>query len=82
MHFQRCDMNQETWPDEFVVHLVVAQHVANVLAKKTFNAFPEFLNTIDVLLLHPPGAVWRVGRARFELLNLFLHAKIPGDIGD
>src|SRR5262249_13802960 len=82
MHFQRCDMNQETWPDEFVVHLMVAQHVANVLAQKTFDAFPEFLNTINVLLLHPPCAIRRVRRSRLERFDLFLYPKIPRDIFD
>src|SRR5262249_29368949 len=82
MHLQRGDMNQETWPDEFVVHLVIAQHVADVLTKKTFDALPEFLHAIDVLLLHSPGTVWRIGRSRLERFDLFLYPEIPGDICD
>jgi len=82
MHLQRGDMNQKSRSDEFVVHLVVAQHVANVLAKKALDAFPELLDAIDVVLLHPPRSIGRVGRARLEFLNLFLHPKIPGNIRD
>ena len=54
--------------------------MANVLAQKTFDALPEFLNTIYVLLLHPPCAIRRVGRSRLERFDLFLHPKIPRDI--
>jgi len=57
MHLQRRHVNQKARPDKFVVHLMVAQHVANILAEKTFDAFPEFLNPIDVGLLHPPCAI-------------------------
>src|SRR5437879_10198482 len=64
------------------MHLMVAEHVADILTKKTFNAFPELLHTIDVLLLHPPGAVWRVGRSWLERFDLFLYPKIPRDICD
>jgi len=34
--------------------------VADILAKKTFDTFSEFLHTIDVLLLHPPRAIRRI----------------------
>jgi len=64
------------------VHLVIAQHVADVLAKKTFDAFPNFLHTINVLLLHTPGAIRRVGRSRLERLDLFLYTKVPRNIRD
>ncbi len=53
--------------------LVIAQHVADVLAQKALDALPEFLHAVDVLLLHAPRAVRRVGRARRELLDLLLH---------
>ncbi len=82
VHLQRSDVDQKPRSNESLVHLVIAQHVADILAKKTFDAFPEFLHTIDILLLHPPCAVGRIGRAWLELLDLFLHAKIPGDVGN
>src|SRR4029453_16168300 len=51
MHLQSGDMNQKARADKFFVHPVIAQNVADILAQKTFDAFPEFLHTIDVLLL-------------------------------
>ena len=77
MHFQRRHVNEETRADKFIVHLVIAQDVANILAKKTFDAFPELLYAIDVLLLHPPRSIGRVRRAWLEFLDLLLCPKIP-----
>ena len=61
---------------------MIAQHVADVLAKKAFDAFAEFLHTIDVLLLHPPCAVGRIGRSRLKRFDFFLNAKVPRDVCD
>ena len=82
MHLQGRSVNKKARADKFVVHVVIAQDVANILAKKTFNAFSKFLHAIDVLLLHPPGSICRVGRARLELLDAFFDGKIPRDIRD
>ena len=65
MHLERGDVNKKARPDELVVLVMIAQHMADILAKKTLDAFPEFLDAIDVLLLpsarshpaHPAGAV-------------------------
>ena len=40
-----------------LVLVVIAQHVAHVLAQKALDALPEFLHAVDVLLLHAPRAV-------------------------
>src|SRR5262249_18452728 len=82
MHFQRADVNQKPRPDEFVMHLVVAQDVADILAKKTFDALSKLLDPIDVRLLHPPGAVAGVRWSRLERFDSFLHLEIPRHIGD
>src|SRR5207247_8661251 len=50
MHLERSDVNQKARPNKLFVHLVVAQHMADVLAKKAFDTFTEFLYTIDILL--------------------------------
>jgi hypothetical protein len=63
------------------MHLMIAQHVTDILAKEAFDAFSKFLHTIDVLLLHAPGAVGSIRRSRLEFPDLFLHSKIPRDIG-
>ena len=82
MHFQRGGVNEEARADEFVVLVVVAQDVADVLAEETLDALAEFLHAIDVLLLHAPGAVGGIGRARLELLDLLFDAEVPRNVGD
>ena len=60
----------------FVVLVVVAQDVADVLAEEALDALAEFLHAVDVLLLHAPGAVRRVRRARgLNFLIFFLTRK-------
>ncbi len=82
MHLERGDVNQEPRPDKFIVFTMVAQHVANILAKKAFDALPKLLDPVDVLLLHSPGAIGRIGRTRLEWLDFFLYSKIPGYVRD
>ena len=82
VHLERRHVNEKTRSDEFVVHLMIAQDMANVLAEKTFDAFPEFLNAIDVGLLHPPRAVGCIGQARLERFDSPLHQKIPRHVRD
>src|SRR2546427_11758931 len=82
MHFERRHVNEKTRPYEFVVHLMIAQDMANVLTEKTFDTLSKFLDAIDVGLLHPPRAVRRVRWARFKRLDSSLHQKIPRHIRD
>src|SRR5437868_3362018 len=70
MHLEGGDMNQKTRADEALEFLVIAQNVADILTEKAFDALSEFLNTVDVRLPHPPCAVGRIRRARFELFDL------------
>src|SRR5581483_308058 len=82
MHLKRCDMDQEPRANEFVMHLMIAQHVADVLTKKAFNAFTELLHTIDILLLHPPRAIGSIRRSRIKWFDCFLNTKVPGNVRD
>ena len=82
MHLQRGRVNQKARPDKAIAHLVVAQNVADILAKKTFDALPKFLDAVDILLLHPPGPIGRVWRARLKRFDFFLYLKIPRHVGD
>src|SRR6266849_9488595 len=81
VHLQRSDVQEEARADELLVHLVLAQHVADVLAEEALDALAELLHALDVLLRHAPGAVGRIGWPRFELLDLPLHPVVPGDVG-
>ena len=40
------------------------------------------LHTVNILLLHSPGAIRRVGRSRLERFDLFLYTKVPRNIRD
>src|SRR5947207_9219898 len=82
MHLERGGVDQKARTDELVVLAVIAEDMADILAKETLDAFPEFLDAIDVFLLHSPGAIRRVGRTRLEGLDLFLYSKIPGHVRD
>ena len=52
IHLERGGIGQESWADELVVHAVIAQDVAHVLAEEALDALAELLHPIDVLLLH------------------------------
>src|SRR5690242_18031498 len=81
VHLQCRNVHEEARPDELLLLLVLAQHVADVLAQKALDAFPEFLHPIHVALLHAPGAIGRIGRPRCKALDALLHAVIPRHIG-
>src|SRR6185437_11051710 len=81
VHLQCRNVHEEARPNELLLLLVLAQHVADVLAQKALDAFPEFLHPIHVALLHAPGAIGRIGRPRCEALDALLHAVIPRHIG-
>ena len=81
MHLERRRVHQMARADELVEHLVIAQHVADVLAQKALDALPELLHALHVHLRHPPRAVGRVGRPRLEALDALLRLEIPRDVG-
>src|SRR5439155_23751801 len=55
MHLQAGDPDHESGPEEGVLAVMVAQHVADVLAQVALDALSEFDDAVDVLLLHAPG---------------------------
>jgi hypothetical protein len=75
MHLERRGVNEKTRPDKVLVLVMIAQHMAHVLAKKAFDTFPEFLDPIDILLCHPPGAVAASGGRGLNFFIRFLTAK-------
>src|SRR5215471_8641854 len=77
MHFQRRRINQETRPDELVVHVMLTKHVAHVLAKVTLNAFAKLLDAIDIRLRHAPGPVRSVWTAWLEFRYALFHIIVP-----
>src|SRR5580704_8083887 len=52
VHLQIRRVNQESWPNEFLVHVMVAENVANVLAQETLNALAKLLRPVRIRLAH------------------------------
>ena len=81
MHFQRSGVQQEAGSDELVMLVMIAQHMANVLAEKTLDALSEFLYAIDVFLHHCPRSVGVIWFSWLKWFDLLLDAEVPTDIG-
>ena len=81
MHFERSQANHETGPDKSVLTVVVAQNVADVLAKVAFYAFAKLLHSFHVTLHH---AVIAVGILLLGLkgLDALVLLEIPRDVSD
>ena len=82
MHFQRSAVDEMAWADEFVMLVVVAKDMADVLAQEALDAFPELLYPVDIVLAHVPGAVWIVGFPGSEGSDRLLCLVVVGHIGD
>src|SRR5262249_52733710 len=78
MHFEAGGTDEEARSAERFVLLMIAEHVADVLAKKAFNAFAKFLDTVDVALIHFPFDIL----ARLEGGDFLVDLVVRGDIGD
>jgi hypothetical protein len=73
VHFEAGNAHEETGAGELVVFVVIAQDVADVLAKKTFDTLAEFLNAVNILLEKFP---FRAG-ARLERRDFFVDLVVP-----
>jgi len=70
-----------SWADEFIVLVMVKKDMAHVLAEETLDAFPEFLDSVNVSLAHVSGAVRVVGLPGGERLDRLLALVVEGHIG-
>ena len=66
-------------PPNSLVHVVIAQDVAHVLAQEALDALAELLDAIDFFLAHPPGAVRLLG-LRLERRDPLVDLVVPGDV--
>src|SRR6266566_7410244 len=80
VHLEARDTHQEARAGEGVRALVVAQHVAHVLAEEALDALAELLHPVDVRLLHAPGAVG-LGGLRLKGRDALVDLVVPGDVG-
>ena len=78
MHFEAGGADKEARSAERIVFLVIAKDVANVLAKKTLDAFTKFLHAIDIALIHFPFD----SRFWLESWDSFVDFVIPRNVRD
>src|SRR5437879_677607 len=78
MHFKPSHSDKEARTAELFVFIVLAQNVADVLAKKALNALAEFLHPVNVFLLHSPISA----SFGLESRNLLVDLVIPGNVCD
>src|SRR5580658_2046758 len=50
MHLQRGGIHEQPRADELLLQVMIADHMADVLAQEAFDTLAEFLDAIDVLL--------------------------------
>lgn len=82
VHVELGDAHQHARSSEgFVVLLVIAHHVAGVLAQEALNALAELLAALNILLLHPE-LTWLQANGRGEGGNFARLLVVEGDIGD
>src|SRR5262249_18606112 len=77
MHLERCRVDQEPGADEFLMHAVIAQYVANILAEIAFDALTKFLHSFDVVRCNAPCAIFGVRLARLKFRYALLHLVVP-----
>src|SRR5260370_42028129 len=78
MHFQASDSNEEARAGELLLLVVFAKNMADVLAKKTFDALSKLLHAIHIELGDFPGHAG----ARFESRNFAVDTIVPRNVGD
>jgi hypothetical protein len=78
MHFEASGSNEKARAAETLVFGVIAEDVADILAEETLDTFAEFLNAIDVALVHFPFNAGLGLKGR----NLLVDFVIPGNVGD
>ena len=82
MHLQRRGVNHMSRTCEFVVKRMFPQYMADILTKKTLDAFPELLDPVNIPLIDPPGSIGSIRRPRLELSDLFLYGIVNRNIRD
>src|SRR2546425_514242 len=81
MHLVDRGAHEHRRAHELLVLVMRAQDVADILAQEALDALPELLRPLDFELIHPPGAVGRVGLAGLEGWNALVDLVIPRHVG-
>ena len=72
IHLQRGGIHEEARADEFVVHVVVAQHVATSWHRKHSMHLRNSCGAVDIGLCHAPGPSAASGLRGLNFLIVFL----------
>ena len=81
VHLQSGESNEQAWTCKGrLVFIMITNHVANVLAKKTLDTLVKLLHAVDVFLKHATGAVG-LFRFRFKRGHLTSFSEIERDVG-
>lgn len=80
MHLQSGGINKKSRADEFTMQVMVAEDMADILAKETLDALAKFLDAIHIALVHAPRAVGSIRSAGLKRLDFLLNAEIPGNV--
>src|SRR5439155_9247432 len=78
VHLERRHPHHEPGPEVAALEIVLAQHVADVLAEEALDALAELGDAVDVLLAHQPVRVLPRRERRDPLVDLV----VPGDVRD
>src|SRR5688572_24427612 len=69
-----------SWSHKFFLEVMFSYHMANILAKKTFNTFPELLDPVNITLVHSPRPIGRIRGPGLEPLYFLFDFKVDGYI--
>src|SRR2546430_191138 len=81
VHLVHRGAHEKRGAHELGVLAVRAQHVTYVLAEEALDALAEFLGPLDLVLIHAPGTIRRVGGAGLERGDPLVDFVVPGDVG-
>src|SRR5205823_4602514 len=81
VHLVHRGAHEKRGAHELGVLAVRAQHVTYVLAEEALDALAEFLGPLDLVLIHAPGTIRRVGGARLERGDPLVDFVVPGHVG-
>src|SRR5437762_5045781 len=80
VHLVHRGAHEKRGAHELGVLAVRAQHVTYVLAEEALDALAKFLRPLDLVLIHAPGTIRRVGGAGLERGDPLVDFVVPGHV--
>ena len=76
VHLQAGDANKEARTTKLLFLVMIPQDMADVLTEEALDTFTEFLDAVDIALVHLPFNI----RARRERRNFPVDSVVPRDV--